>query len=59
MWNVYVNGVLVKSYAYKLQAVTYCLIKGYIYTGMGDWYPYIDIAALDPRVKIVKEKRCD
>lgn len=59
MWNVYVRGVLVKSYTYKLQAVIYCLLKGYVYTGTGDWYPYRDIVTLDPRVKIIKEKRCD
>lgn len=51
MYNVYVNNTLVKSYPFRIQAVIYCYMNGYVYEGGYDfdnrWY-----RVLDPRVKI-------
>jgi hypothetical protein len=58
IYKVYVNEVLVKEYRYWVQAVTYCLMNGYVYTGSGtdEWNFGYSITSLDPRVKIVKEE---
>ena len=58
IYKVYVNEVLVKEYRYWVQAVTYCLMNGYVYTGSGtdEWNFGYSITSLDPRVKIIKEK---
>lgn len=56
MWNVEVNNVVVKSYPYKVQAYTYCLMNGYVYSGWDDWErgSIGHICTLDERVKIRK-----
>ena len=58
IYKVYVIEVLVKEYRYWVQAVTYCLMNGYVYTGSGtdEWNFGYSITSLDPRVKIIKEK---
>ena len=58
IYKVYVNEVLVKEYRYWVQAVTYCLMNGFVYTGSGtdEWNFGYSITSLDPRVKIVKEE---
>lgn len=30
---VYVNDTVVKKYSYKIQAVIYCFLHGYVFTG--------------------------
>lgn len=54
MYNIYVNNTKVKSYPFKIQAVIYCYMNGYVYGGMYDfdnkWY-----TILDDRVRIEKE----
>lgn len=54
MYNVYVNGTKVKSYKYKIQAIIYCYMHGYVSSGGYDfdncWYIF-----LDEKVKVVKE----
>ena len=55
-WHIYVNGVKVKEYPYWLQVLTYCLLKGYVFSGMGtdpwnDGYSYI---TWHPSVKIIR-----
>ena len=40
---------LVKTYPYKIQAITYCFLNGYVTSGRG-WY------FLNEKVKIVKVK---
>lgn len=56
MWKVMVNNKLVKSYPHEAQAVMYCFMNGYIYSGGYDfdnnWYYF-----LDDRVQ-VKEEKC-
>lgn len=44
-YHVIVNGKRIKKYDYELQALTYCLLNGYINTGKGFNF-------LDDRVKI-------
>ena len=52
--NVYVNNTKVKSYPFKIQAVIYCYMNGYVNEGGHDfdngWYIF-----LDDKVKVVKE----
>ena len=54
MYNVYVNGTKVKSYKYKIQAIIYCFMNGYVSSGGHDmdsnWYYFYD-----DRVKVIKE----
>ena len=54
MYNVYVNNVKVKSYPFKIQAVVYCYMNGYVFEGGHDfddnWY-----VTLHDRVQIRKE----
>ncbi len=45
MYNVYVNNELKKSYKYKIQAVTYCFLNGYVTSGRGLYF-------LNPKVEI-------
>ena len=53
-YNVYVNNTLVKSYPFKIQAIIYCYMNGYVSEGGHDFNNgrYI---FLDERVKIRKE----
>lgn len=55
---VYVGGYPVKYYRYWVQAITYCLMNGYVYTGSGtdEWNFGFSITSLHPDVKIIKEK---
>lgn len=57
-WKVFVNNVQVKSYPFKLQAITYCLMNGYVYSGWDDWEfgSRGSICVLDERVKIIRSK---
>lgn len=55
-WHIYVNDVKVKEYPYWLQVLTYCLLKGYVFSGTGtnpwnDGYSYI---TWHPSVKIIR-----
>ena len=54
MYNVYVNNTKVKSYPFKIQAVIYCYMKGYVWEGGcvfdNGWYIF-----LDEKVRVVKE----
>ena len=54
MWVVYVDGLPVKKYKYKIQANIYCYLKGFVYSGLGDFYNK-EIKALDSRVRIERE----
>lgn len=45
MYQVTVNNVVVKTYPFKVQAVIYCFMNGYVTSGRG-WY------FLNERVKI-------
>lgn len=45
MYQVTVNNTIVKEYPFKLQAIIYCFLNGYVTSGRG-WY------FLDDRVKI-------
>lgn len=45
MYQVTVNNTPVKTYPYKIQAIVYCFMNGYVTSGRG-WY------FLDERVKI-------
>lgn len=53
MYDVYVNNVKVKSYPFKIQAVIYCYLNGYVSSGGCDfdngWYYF-----LDEKVRIVE-----
>lgn len=44
-YELYFNNTLVKTYPYKIQAIIYCFLSGWVSTGYG-WY------FLDERVKI-------
>lgn len=52
-YNVYINDTVVKSYPFKIQAIIYCYMNGYVSQGGYDfdngWYTF-----LDERVKIEK-----
>lgn len=56
MYLVKVNDTIVKKYKHKEQAETYCLLKGYIYTGYDEWNHFDKVVVLDPRVKIEHEE---
>lgn len=49
MFKVIVNNAVVKEYPFKLQAVIYCFLNGYVSTGKG-WY------FLNPKVRISEVK---
>lgn len=51
-WVVKVNGNIVKSYPYKWQAVMFCYMNGYVYSGLNEWNNFKEIVCLDDRVKI-------
>ena len=53
MYSVYINDVKVKSYPFKIQAVVYCYMNGYVYEGGHDFDDNW-IVTLDPRVEIRK-----
>jgi len=52
-YNVFINNTVVKSYPFKIQAVIYCYMNGYVSCGGYDfdngWYRF-----LDKKVKIEK-----
>ena len=54
MYSVYVNNTKVKSYPFKIQAIIYCYMHGYVNSGGYDmdnnWYYFYD-----DRVKVVWE----
>ena len=54
MYSVYINNTKVKSYPFKIQAIIYCYMKGYVSEGGYDfdngWYRF-----LDKKVEVVKE----
>jgi hypothetical protein len=56
-YKIYVGNTLVKEYRYWLQAITYCLMNGYIYSGSGTdkWNFGYNVISLHPKVKIIKE----
>ena len=56
MFEIYVNNIKVKTYPFKIQAIIYCFLNGYITTSTGDfkdkqWY------FLNPKVKINSVKK--
>lgn len=51
-WIVRVNDKTVKEYPYKWQAVMYCYLNGYVYSGLNEWNNFKEIVCLDDRVKI-------
>lgn len=57
MYQVLVNNVCVKEYPYKIQAITYCLMHGYVYSGWDDWEWNFTrkVSYLDPKVQIIKK----
>lgn len=55
MYNVIVNNTIVKTYPYKIQAIIYCFLKGYVYSGYDEWHSYNYVQVLDDRVKIEEE----
>jgi hypothetical protein len=52
MWEVTVNGKVVKKYPFKLQAQVYCMLKGYVYFGHDEWNHFREFYVLDNHVKI-------
>lgn len=52
MWQVIVNNTVVKEYKHEVQAVMYCYMNGYVYSGIDDWTNRFHVC-LDERVKIV------
>lgn len=56
MYEVYVNNKLVKSYKFKIQAVVYCYMNGYVYEGGHDFDDNW-IVTLDPRAEIRKVEK--
>lgn len=55
MYNVYVNNVKVKSYPFKIQAVIYCYMNGYVSEGLHD-FSNNWIVTLNDKVQIWKEE---
>ena len=49
MYLVKVNDKTVKEYKFKIQAITYCFLNGYVSSGRGYYF-------LNPLVKIVEEQ---
>lgn len=47
MYQVIVNNTMVKTYPFKIQAIVYCFLNGYVSSGRG-WY------FLDEKVKVRK-----
>ena len=37
MWQIIIDNEIIKEYKYEAQAITYCFLNGYIYSGRG-WY---------------------
>ena len=54
MYEVYVNNRKVKEYPFKLQAITYCFMNGYIACGSGDFGIHKRYYFMNPKVKIRK-----
>lgn len=54
MYSVIVNNKVVKKYPYKIQAIVYCFMKGYVYSGYDEWNSYKYLQVLDDRVRIEK-----
>lgn len=53
---VLVNDKVVKTYKYRIQAIIYCLLKGYVYSGTSEWSGKYH-SFLDPKVKIRERNR--
>lgn len=53
-YQVIVNNKVVKEYPYKIQAYTYCLMNGYVYSGYDEWNSYSKFICLDDKVKIAE-----
>ena len=51
-WVVKVKGEIVKEYPYKWQAIMFCYMNGYVYSGLNEWNNSKEIVCLDSRVKI-------
>lgn len=51
-YQVIVNKEIVKEYPFKIQAVIYCFMNGYVYHGYDEWRSYREIRVLDNRVEI-------
>lgn len=52
IYQVIVNNTVVKEYPHKWQAVMYCYLNGYVYSGLNEWNNFKGIVCLDDRVKI-------
>lgn len=53
MYQVIVNNKVVKTYPFKLQAIIYCFLNGYVTSGRG-WYflnPDVKISEVDIELK--------
>lgn len=57
MYKVIVNGKTVKEYPFKIQAVIYCFLNGYVYEGYDEWNSYKYLRVLDNRIRI-EETKC-
>lgn len=51
MFQVFKDNICIKEYPFKLQAIMYCMMHGYVYSGLGDWN-FESIIMLDPCVQI-------
>ena len=58
MYVISVNGKEVKRYEHWEQALSYCMLSNYIYSGTGtdEWNEGFEVTALDPKVTIKKEE---
>lgn len=54
MYIVKVNDKKVKEYEYEEQAVMYCYINGYVYSGI-DEFDGTEVVELHPNVKIERK----
>lgn len=55
MYKVILNNNIVKSYPYKIQAIVWCFLNGYVYSGGYDFdnkrYYFLDDSIKIERVK--------
>ena len=60
MYVVYVDGLKMKVYPYRIQAIIWAFLHGYVYTGWDEWKaPYTSIYVFDSRLEIRKERLCN
>lgn len=52
MYKVAVNNEVVKEYPFKIQAVIYCFMHGYVSHGYDEWNGNKELVVLDERVKV-------